>query len=201
MPTWVYALQVGNRAPLFEALSTHGTIKLQDYQGRKHVVLAFYFADFTPVWDGELQAFQYDIKKFESLNTQVLGVSFDTLEIHKKLAKEYGISYPLISDPSGKVRNLYAPGRITFLIDKKGFIRYIQKGVPKNEDLLREIKKLEKSPWRKETVVLQLLFSPLISIVAGVASPMPVIHIFFYKYGYHPDTKVYNFWYDEIICL
>lgn len=41
------ALEVGNNAPLFEARSTSGDIRLADYIGNKHVVLAFYYADFT----------------------------------------------------------------------------------------------------------------------------------------------------------
>lgn len=40
--------QTGDPAPLFEAPSTDGTIRLADFRGRKPVVLAFYFADFTP---------------------------------------------------------------------------------------------------------------------------------------------------------
>lgn len=49
MPLTVHALKVGEKAPLFEADSTQGTIRLADYHGKKHVVLAFYFANFTPV--------------------------------------------------------------------------------------------------------------------------------------------------------
>jgi len=41
------ALEVGQKAPSFEAQSTQGTVKSADYQGRKHLVLAFYYADFT----------------------------------------------------------------------------------------------------------------------------------------------------------
>jgi len=41
------ALDVGNKAPIFEAPSTLGDIRLADYSGKKHVVLAFYYADFT----------------------------------------------------------------------------------------------------------------------------------------------------------
>lgn len=43
-----FALQVGDKAPLFEGPSTKGKIRLEDYRGKSHVVLAFYFADFTP---------------------------------------------------------------------------------------------------------------------------------------------------------
>ena len=142
-PILATALEVGDKAPQFEAISDKGPISLQDYRGKKNVVLAFYFADFTPVWKGELQAFQKDIKKFEGLNTQVLGVSYDSIETHQKFVEEYGITFPLISDEDESVRKLYGKGRITFLIDKKGIIQYIQKGVPKNRKFLKKIKKLD----------------------------------------------------------
>ena len=90
-----------------------------------------------------MQAFQKDIKRFEDLNTQVLGVSYDSIETHKKFAQEYGITFPLIADEKKAVRIMYGKGRITFLIDKKGIIRYIQEGVPKNRKFIKQIKKLE----------------------------------------------------------
>jgi peroxiredoxin Q/BCP len=49
IPAVSYALEVGDKAPLFDGESTEGTISLKSYFGEKHVVLAFYFADFTPV--------------------------------------------------------------------------------------------------------------------------------------------------------
>ena len=49
MPSLSNALNVGDKAPLFDAESTQGTISLQNYLGHKHVILAFYYADFTPV--------------------------------------------------------------------------------------------------------------------------------------------------------
>ena len=42
-----HAAQVGAAAPLFEADSSAGPIRLADYQGKKNVLLAFYYADFT----------------------------------------------------------------------------------------------------------------------------------------------------------
>lgn len=44
-----HGLEVGDQAPLFTAESTLGKISLNDYIGKNHVVLAFYYADFTPV--------------------------------------------------------------------------------------------------------------------------------------------------------
>ena len=48
-PVVSYALEVGDSAPLFEGNSTQGNITLTDFQGDKNVVLALYFAAFTPV--------------------------------------------------------------------------------------------------------------------------------------------------------
>lgn len=48
LPSQAKGLAVGEKAPLFEAPSTQGTIRLSDFQGKKHVVLAFYIKDFTP---------------------------------------------------------------------------------------------------------------------------------------------------------
>ena len=48
-PLPAVALEVGERAPLFEGDSTMGKIRLADYRGKQHVVLALYFAVFTPV--------------------------------------------------------------------------------------------------------------------------------------------------------
>ena len=47
-PTQAIGLVTGEKAPSFEASSTQGIVKLSDFQGKKHVVLAFYIKDFTP---------------------------------------------------------------------------------------------------------------------------------------------------------
>jgi peroxiredoxin Q/BCP len=47
LPLPAFGLNVGEKAPLFEAPSTHGTISIADYVGKKVVILAFYFKDFT----------------------------------------------------------------------------------------------------------------------------------------------------------
>ncbi len=90
-----------------------------------------------------MQAFQKDIADFERLNAQVLGVSPDSIETHKKFSEQYKFTFPLLSDADGKMRALYGTNRITYLIDKSGIIRYIQEGIPENKDFLKELKKIE----------------------------------------------------------
>jgi thioredoxin-dependent peroxiredoxin len=90
-----------------------------------------------------MQAFQQDLEKFESLNAQVLGISPDDVDTHRKFSKELGLRFPLIADTDKGLQKMYKPGRVTFVIDKQGIIRFIQEGMPKNDDLLREIEKME----------------------------------------------------------
>jgi peroxiredoxin Q/BCP len=79
-----------------------------------------------------MQSFQRALEKFERLEAQILGVSSDSMETHMKFAKEYNITFPLISDNERQIKDLYGSIRITYLIDKKGIVRFIQKGVPEN---------------------------------------------------------------------
>jgi peroxiredoxin Q/BCP len=48
LPAQAIGLEIGDKAPSFEAPSTQGMVRLSDFQGKKHVVLAFYIKDFTP---------------------------------------------------------------------------------------------------------------------------------------------------------
>ena len=89
-----------------------------------------------------MKAFQDDIERFEELNAQVLGVSGDTLETHIAFSKELGLTFPLVVD-DGNIRSLFGSGRITHLIDQNGIVRYVHKGMPSNEVLLKEIRSLQ----------------------------------------------------------
>ncbi|MDT8419453.1 MAG: redoxin domain-containing protein [Desulfuromonadales bacterium] len=89
-----------------------------------------------------MQAFQRDLPRFAKLNAQVLGISGDSLDTHREFSELNRITYPLISDQKGEIRRLFGSGRITYIVDREGFIRFIQKGVPDNEVLLKELAKL-----------------------------------------------------------
>jgi len=90
-----------------------------------------------------MQAFQADLSRFERLNAQVLGVSPDDVETHRKFSASLGLRFPLVTDKGGAIQKRYAPGRITYLVDKNGVIRFVQEGMPKNADFLRELEKLK----------------------------------------------------------
>ena len=88
-----------------------------------------------------MRAFQVDYEQFEELSAQVLGVSGDNLETHREFAEQLKLPFPLLVD-DGSIRQQYGSGRITYLIDQSGVIRYVHKGMPENERLLAEIEKL-----------------------------------------------------------
>lgn len=90
-----------------------------------------------------MQAFQKDLEQFKELNAEVIGISPDSIESHMKFSAEYSLGFPLIADENNAVRSLYDEGRITYLIDKKGIIRFVQKGIPENREFLKKLREME----------------------------------------------------------
>ena len=149
--------RVGDMAPDF-TLTSHneGELNLAWYRGRKHVVLAFYPGDWTPVCAVQIPEIQAIFGEFEALNTQVLAISVDSIPCHGAWARSLGgLSFPLMSDyyPHGRVAQLYGvlsergyAERTVFLIDQTGIIRYIDRvqpsDIPSNDKLLLAIKSL-----------------------------------------------------------
>ena len=130
------ALSPGDNAPDFELRSHRGgTVKLSSFRGRKNVLLAFHPLAFTPVCATQMSAYESDVRKFESADTAVLGVSIDPQPAKTAWAKELGVtSFDLLSDnyPYGDVARKYGvfrekdgiSERAVFLIDKAGKVRW-----------------------------------------------------------------------------
>ena len=130
--------RLNERAPDFEAPTTHGVKTLDDYKG-KWLVLFSHPADFTPVCTTEFMAFAQAAAEFKTLNTELLGLSIDSIFSHiaweKNIKDNFGveITFPIIADLNMKVANAYGmiqPGasdtsavRATFIIDPNGVLR------------------------------------------------------------------------------
>jgi len=137
---------IGDDAPAFTATTTQGEINFPaDYEG-KWVILFSHPADFTPVCTTEFMTFASMIDEFKALNTELVGLSVDSLyshiawlrkiqEIEYKGMKDVEVTFPLIEDIKMEVANKYGmiqPGqsdiqavRAVFIIDPQGKVRTI----------------------------------------------------------------------------
>jgi len=90
-------IAVGTPAPDFTLKDqSQKEVKLSDYAGKRNVVLIFYPLDFSPICTNEHACFVNDLKQFESLDAQVLGLSVDSAWAHKAFAEKMGISYETV---------------------------------------------------------------------------------------------------------
>ncbi len=124
-------LRLGDKAPDFALNNQDGkSVALSSLRGRK-VVLFFYPKDFSPGCTREACHFRDSFEDFTEAGAEVIGVSADSVESHKKFIESNLLPYTLLSDPGGEVAKLYGvsgfllPGRTTFIISRDGLIRYI----------------------------------------------------------------------------
>src|SRR5947199_9443509 len=73
-------------------------VKLSDFAGKKNVVLVWYPLDWRPTCTNEHACFVNEMKAFETLDAEVLGVSMDSVWSHKAYAEKMGIKYSLLAD-------------------------------------------------------------------------------------------------------
>ncbi len=160
--------RMNERAPDFEAPTTHGVKKLADYQG-KWLVLFSHPADFTPVCTTEFMAFAKAQDQFTQLNCELLGLSIDSHHSHvawiRNIQDKFGveIKFPIIADLSMTVAKAYGmihPGagdtsavRATFIIDPNGILRamvyYPMSNGRSIAEFLRLVKALQTSDTHK----------------------------------------------------
>ena len=130
------AIQVGTPAPDFALKDQNQKeVKLADFRGKK-VVIIFYPLDWSPVCTNEHTCVINDMKRFEQLDAQILGISVDSPWSHKAFAEKMGITYPLLADfqPRGAVADKFGvylsdkgiTGRAIAIIDRNGKIGWFK---------------------------------------------------------------------------
>ena len=131
-------LHLGEPAPDFEAVTTHGPMKLSDYMG-EWVILFSHPADFTPVCTTEFMGFAKMHPELEKRGVKLIGLSVDSVHSHiawvRNIEEKMGvvIPFPVIADLSMNVGTLYGmihPGqsataavRCVFVIDPDQILR------------------------------------------------------------------------------
>lgn len=148
-------LEPGDPAPGFDLRDQSGQAHtLADYRGR-WLVLYFYPKDNTPGCTAEACALRDDRVTLERIGVAVVGVSLDDVASHARFAARHQLSFPLLSDPGGKVAQAYGAlfrlgplrfaRRHSFLIDAGGRIARIYRKVdPKTHSgqLIRDLQVL-----------------------------------------------------------
>ena len=124
------------------AATSEKTVKLSDLKG-KQVVIYFYPKDSTPGCTTEGQGFRDHYADFQAANTEIVGVSRDSVKSHENFKAKQGFPFELLSDKDEalcqlfdviKLKKLYGKeylgvDRSTFLIDKDGVLRHEWRGV------------------------------------------------------------------------
>lgn len=133
--------RIGDQAPDFEATTTTGTIKFSEFIKDKWTIMFSHPADFTPVCTTEMSGFAVEKDFFTKRNTQLIGLSIDSIHSHLawvnnvKNNLDILMDFPIIADLDMGVAKRYGmlhPGesataavRAVFFIDPKGIIRLI----------------------------------------------------------------------------
>jgi peroxiredoxin Q/BCP len=125
---------VGDTAPNFGLQTSNGSyVALEDFLGKKNVVVYFYPKDFTRGCTAEACSFRDSYEAFTDLGAEVIGISSDSQNSHRDFAQRHHLPFVLLSDVDGSVRKAYGvkktlglfAGRVSFVIDKKGIIRHV----------------------------------------------------------------------------
>ena len=132
-------LNVGDQAPDFSLpASTDETMSLRELRGKK-VALYFYPEDDTPGCTKEACGFRDTSDDLKAAGIQVLGVSADGLDSHRRFSDKFGLTFPLLSDEDKTTANAYGAWgekqvrgrtvigmrRMTLLIDEEGKVQKI----------------------------------------------------------------------------
>src|SRR6195256_3370068 len=130
-------IAVGQMAPDFTLQNQDKQeVKLSDFAGKKNVVIVFYPLDWSPVCTNEHACFVNDMRSFDTLDAEVLGVRVDSTWSHKAYADKMGIKYSLLADfhPKGAMSEKYGvyladkgiTGRAIAIIGKDGKVAWFK---------------------------------------------------------------------------
>jgi peroxiredoxin Q/BCP len=126
--------EVGDSAPgVTLTFHTGQTIPLADLYRERPVVLFFYPRDNTSICTKEACAFRDSYEDFVEAGATVIGVSGDSAESHRRFAEEHRLPFLQAVDSGGALRRAFRvpktlgvlPGRVTYVIDRQGVIRFM----------------------------------------------------------------------------
>ena len=128
----------GQALPKFQLSDSDGNIvKSNELKGKK-LVIYFYPKDFTPGCTIEADEFSKDYNKFQKAGIEIIGISKDDVESHKKFCKKMKIPYILLADTKTEVSKLFG------VWGKKNFMGREYMGIKRSTFLVNEDGKIFK---------------------------------------------------------
>lgn len=147
-------LKIGDKAPLFNAVDGNGiAFDSKSIIGKKPVVIYFYPKDNTPGCTAQACGFRDAYEDFVDFGAEVIGISSDTVNSHKKFTKQFKLPFILLSDSDKKIRKIFGvpnqlfgllPGRVTYIVNKKGIITMIFDSVMATKHISIALESLKK---------------------------------------------------------
>ncbi len=125
-------VRIGTAAPEISLPDSDGKQWRLSDQRSKVVVLLFYPGDETPICTRQMCSVRDRWQDYLATGAEVVGISSDSIESHKKFAEQHALPLRLLSDSDGQTSNLYGarsliPGKVArsvFVIDAQGILRY-----------------------------------------------------------------------------
>lgn len=132
-------LKEGMKVPDFKLPSSDGgEVTLSDFKGKNAVVLYFYPKDDTPGCTKEACYFRDLRKQFQAAGAKIYGVSFDSIESHKKFITKYKLPFPLLSDADKTVAKQYG------VYKQKSFMGHSYMGIERSTFVIDKDQKIAK---------------------------------------------------------
>jgi len=149
-------IHVGSNVPSFSLNDQFGHLfNIDSVKGKKNLVIYFYPKDDSPVCTKEACSFRDQFDVFAKENALIIGISGQSVESHLEFAKKNRLNFTLLSDEGNKVRKLFGvpagllgiPGRVTYIVDKKGKVVFVfnsqlngEKHIQESIRILKELK-------------------------------------------------------------
>ena len=131
-------VEEGDSVPKFALNDSNGNkVKSTDFKGKNYVIY-FYPKDFTPGCSTQADEFSTDYKKFQAKDIEIIGISPDDVNSHKKFCTKMGIKYVLLSDTEKEASNAFG------VWGKKKFMGREYMGVTRSSFLVNEKGKIFK---------------------------------------------------------
>jgi thioredoxin-dependent peroxiredoxin len=147
-------LHVGDKVPSFQGYDEEGNLISSDDLRGTVAVIYFYPKDDTPGCTKEACDFRDHIGEINARDVVIMGISPDLASSHKRFSEKFQLNFTLICDPQFEIAEAFhvvqereklgrSVERSTFIIDEKGFVRWIEKPVKVEDHVVRVMKALD----------------------------------------------------------